>query len=62
MTEKKYFQDTELLEIAQNCNDFDELKDCADALKYLYEEGEYIKLALFDTLSHKRLKQIHSQL
>lgn len=55
---KDYYSESELIMIASQATSFEELKHMAQQLRWLWALGENINLALFDTLSHKRLRQI----
>lgn len=56
--EREYYTETELVQLANNCNSFEELTSVAVALKWLWALGECIDLKFFDALSHKRIRQL----
>lgn len=55
---KDYFTESELIVLAATASSFEELKIIAERLRWLWALGENIDLAMFDVLSHTRLRQI----
>ena len=53
-----YYANTELLQLSNNCNSILELTDTAVKLKYLSQIGENINLNYFNSVAHKRIRQL----
>lgn len=56
---QSYYSQSELIQIAENCNSINELSEASKALKFLHETcEENVFLSGFNILAHFKIRQL----